>query len=569
MARRLSALFFTVSVLAACQCGGPIAGDDAGLGGGSAGGGPATGGGPTTDGGSTDDAGAGGGSVSTNDGGCGIAGALCQSNGACCSNQCRNGLCVDTTFCRAAGETCASPKDCCTSRCESGRCAAAQCVDVGQPCTDGAECCTRNCAASTCASPPGSTFQCKVQGQGCTANTECCSTLCQGGSCAPAYFCQANGDSCGRNSDCCGNACSVNDGGAGFCQFITGGGSGGWLQDGNPCPMGGENCASRTCVDVGTGAAVCVPATGCRTTSNFCSSTSACCGGAPNVPGTVTCDATTSRCALPTGCLPPGTVCGNARLPDGGIYDVNANVDCCTGTTPPVDASGALCRIDTTGVPRCFGGKSSQCPTGYTGTAPCCIGPGEACQFKDQCCNGAPCLPRSDGGAGFVCATGNACVPLGGFCGADGGASPCCPGTQCLGTELGSICLLPSTTTTDGGTNDAGAPSCKPNDQSCRASAECCSGTCAVGADGGLVCRASSTCSVSGGPCTASADCCTGLSCVIPGGSSSGSCQASSCQSAGQTCSSSLACCSGLQCLSSTGQPCGATGTCTCNVIIN
>jgi 3-oxoacyl-[acyl-carrier protein] reductase len=33
-------------------------------------------------------------------------------------------------------------------------------------------------------------------------------------------------------------------------------------------------------------------------------------------------------------------------------------------------------------------GASTQCPTGYTGQAPCCIQVGNPCQFSDQCCDG-------------------------------------------------------------------------------------------------------------------------------------------------------------------------------------
>jgi hypothetical protein len=384
------------------------------------------------------------------------------------------------------------------------------------------------------------------------------------GACAPAYNCQANGDVCSKDADCCGNACSVNDGGAGYCMFVRGGASGGCLQDGNPCPNGGENCCSRTCVDLGSGAPVCAPATGCRVTGNFCLATSNCCGGAPNPNGTVTCDSSTSRCNLGISCEPPGIICGNAKLADGGTLSINAPVDCCTGITPPVDTMN-LCKLDSSGIPRCFGGKSGQCPTGYTGKSPCCIQAGNLCQFKDQCCNGLPCLPNPDGGAGFYCTVTSNCLPLGASCNPNlDGGSGCCSGSMCAATgELSYACQLPS----DGGTADGGG--CKPNGSACTASSQCCSSICTSTDGGPATCQTPSSCQQQGGTCTASSDCCSGLACNIPSGSTTGTCQTSSCQNSGQTCSASLSCCSGLLCLDSNGNACGSTGSCTCMVVIN
>jgi hypothetical protein len=64
--------------------------------------------------------------------------------------------------------------------------------------------------------------------------------------------------------------------------------------------------------------------------------------------------------------------------------------------------------------------------------------------------------------------------------------------------------------------------------------------------------------------CTASSDCCAGLGCIVPSGSTSGTCQAASCPSAGQACTSGAGCCAGLSCEDGAGNTCGATGACTC-----
>jgi hypothetical protein len=518
--------------------------------------------------GNGDDGGADGGTTGGDAGeGCFPVGQLCTASSECCSLECGlNGLCVQGSFCKNAGNSCSASTECCSNQCTNGTCSSDLCQDVGDTCATGDECCTRNCASGQCAQIPGNTQTCKVVGQACTAGTECCSTLCRNGVCEKAYSCQANFDVCSKNAECCGNSCSVNDGGSGFCQFVSGGASGGCLQDGNPCPMGGENCCSRTCVDLGSGAPVCAPAGGCQVTGNFCTATGYCCGGTPNPNGSVTCDPTTSRCTLGISCEPPGVICGNAKLPDGGTLDVNAPVSCCTGTIPTVDTMN-LCKLDSSGIPRCYGGKSTQCPTGYTGKEPCCIQAGDHCQFKDQCCNGAPCLPNPDGGAGFVCGAGSTCLPLGATClpGADAGNQVCCLGSVCGASgEFGHVCQLPS----DGGTGGGTDGGCKPNDTTCASSGECCSGTCASLDGGAAVCITPSTCQQQNDVCTSSADCCSGLACSIPSGSTSGTCQPSSCQQSGQTCSTSQPCCSGLACTDSSGNTCGATGSCTCKVII-
>jgi hypothetical protein len=436
-----------------------------------------------------------------------------------------------------SGNACTSSAECCTNLCIAGFCSANQCLGLGQTCTGNTECCTHSCVGTVCAAG-GNGGSCGVTGTTCTMDSQCCSTNCQGGFCEAAYFCQANGDVCGSDKDCCGNACSVEDGGPGDCITVNGGGGGGCTQDGNPC-TGGSGCCSRICSDPGTGSDVCLPATGCRLTGDWCVDSPECCGY--GVSGNVQC--TNGRCDNGTSCNGTGNICGAPVLPDGG--KVNASQNCCDGMK-------SVCKLDSSGIPRCFGGGTSQCPTGYTGVAPCCIASGQTCQFKDQCCGSSPCLPNPDGGQDLVCAPPLTCVAVGGGCTnfSDGGTD-CCSGTVC---GSGGACQVPIT---DGG-------SCQPNGTTCSASSMCCSMICAMG-DGGLVCTPPPTCSPQGNVCTSTTDCCSGLTCNIPAGMTSGTCDISVCIGIGQTCSlTNSNCCTGLFCLDQTGGGCDVTGSCTC-----
>jgi hypothetical protein len=282
------------------------------------------------------------------------------------------------------------------------------------------------------------------------------------------------------------------------------------------------------------------------------------------------------RCSNGTACNPEGNICGAPVLPDGG--SINAAQDCC-------DGQKQVCKLDSSGIPRCFGGGSADCAAGYDGTAGCCIDEGQSCQFSDQCCGGVPCVPNPDAEAGgFVCAAANTCLGLGSNCMlADGGpdTNACCAGSVC-GTsgELGFACQLAQPPPdggvrdggtgdggTDGGTTDAGV--CSGNGAACASAATCCSGICGTGLDGGLQCLAPQACQPQDQSCTATSDCCSGLSCNIDPATSSGTCQPATCPGAGQTCSPNNPCCTGLACLDGTYATCDGTSACSCTVIIN
>ncbi len=494
-------------------------------------------------------------------------GSQCLPQGAPCSRDpgaqcCATGVCGEDNrcpepnqLCRSAGEACALGGDCCTNICEGGKCASNACRDVGQSCTGAEQCCTKTCTNGTCGDIPGSTSACKVLGQACGGDADCCSTNCQAGVCVRAYSCKAYGDVCQTNTECCGNACSASAGGVGRCEFVTGGGGGGCRQDGNPC-SDGSTCCSRTCVDLGYGATVCQPVGGCKLTGNFCTSNDSCCGGGVNPNGSVMCSG--GRCDNGQACNGVGNICGAGRLPDGGVTDINASQNCC-------DGKKEVCKVDSSGVPRCFGGGSNQCPTGYTGEAPCCINDGATCQFSDQCCGGALCLPA---GNGTLTCQRPTCAPVGAPC-EPGAGSTCCAGTECLATgEIGFACQTrPPPTSTDGGTGtpDAG-PVCRANEASCTSPSQCCSGICTGG-----VCKAPALCQPQGGACTSGTDCCQGLLCDVPSGSTTGTCQpGATCSASGQACSTTTPCCSGLACEGSvSGNACNGTEPCLCTIILN
>lgn len=528
-----------------------------------------------TDAGSTEDAGSDSG-VDLPDGGpgseCVDVGAACSrdTGAACCTGICSaDGTCpAPSEQCTPAGSACTSGIQCCTQSCLGGTCSTQQCLDVGGTCANAEECCTKICGGDgKCAPLPAGTTSCKVPGQACGANGDCCSTNCQGGICKPAYSCQANDDICLKNEDCCGGVCSQNSTGTpGRCVAVGGSGGGNCVQDGNPC-TGGSTCCSRVCVDLGYGATVCQPVNGCRPTGDYCAADGVCCGG-EKVSNAVDCRE--NRCDKPNGCNPVGNICGSGMLPDGGIIDVNAREACC-------DGQKAVCKVDSAGVPRCFGGCPSgqcpaSCPSGYTGEAGCCIPQDSTCQFSDQCCNGNRCLPGANGA--FTCQPAPTCDPVGTVC--DPAASGCCAGTACRAIdELTYVCRPTGTSPgggTDGGTGgvDAGTggadagPICRPNGQTCSSGAGCCSGICTGG-----TCQAPQACQPQASACTSASDCCTGLGCRIPGGASVGTCEpGSTCSAGGQACSPNSPCCFGLSCETSMGAACDGTQPCTCAVII-
>ncbi|HEU4383216.1 MAG TPA: hypothetical protein VFR85_06885 [Anaeromyxobacteraceae bacterium] len=442
---------------------------------------------------------------------------------------------------------------------------------------------------------PG-TGSCKTLGETCALGAECCSTNCQGGHCVAAYSCQAYGDICSANVDCCSAVCEKPAGSAvGRCQQTGGsGGTSNCNQDGVPCPSGPTNCCTNVCLDLGSGVPVCAVASGCRVTGDTCSATSQCCGAPGNGENfSVTCEnAPSGRCDNGNACNGVGTICGKAYSttpPYVIIFQVNTNNNCCAGK----DA----CHLDSAGIPRCFGGCSTQsctgpgdCPHGYTGEPGCCIPAGEQCQFGDQCCDDNPCVPD---GSGVLRCTAPTCTPLGSPCTA---TSTCCEGTCRLLEGIGPVCALPppGTCTANGQGCSSGSqccsnycsgtpatcqtpPACTANGQGCTSGSQCCTGYC-----DNNTCGPPPTCAPSGGSCTTT-PCCAGLTCTgtpltcqtaclangNPCTSGSQCCstvctaglcaEPQACQPQGGTCTATADCCTGFSCVIPVGQ---SSGTC-------
>jgi len=181
------------------------------------------------------------------------------------------------------------------------------------------------------------------------------------------------------------------------------------------------------------------------------------------------------QCGQPSGggtCDPEGDVCGLRVGTDtcGG----NAREACCDCMPPKYNC----CKLDKAGVPRCYGGSTSTCPNGYDGSPGCCIAAGQQCTFSAECCNGAPCVPDSNG----VLRCGTQCSNTTGVCTAD---VDCCAGLKCTvppGATSGTCGAAPPPP------GDMGS-SCSYVGQTCSASQPCCNGTCSNSA--GAPCGAS------------------------------------------------------------------------------
>jgi len=200
-----------------------------------------------------------------------------------------------------------------------------------------------------------------------------------------------------------------------------------------------------------------------------------------------------------------------------------------------------------------------------------CRPTGEVCAADSDCC-GAEGNP--DGTVSQItcskvgnnplgrCDNGNACTPAGGICRLQTNScnanANCCSGNvlqkdTCKLDNLGiPRCLAAQIDCTD--------PSVYVG-MDCATSADCCGLPCTPSTSGEfptLTCGGDA-CVASGGACTNAADCCSALPCVIPPGSTQGTCgdNPGSCAEYGQQCTTSTDCCSGLACDSTTGT-CGA-----------
>jgi hypothetical protein len=494
-------------------------------------------------------------------------GVTCNANEPCCSGVCDTGTnkCKPNNgFCLGTDKHCTSGSECCSRTCDSqtAKCSNQICGYIGTSCFDPTQCCSGHCTGTALSSgyceaiPPGSTgFTCKTLGESCAVGTDCCSTNCQGNRCVEASVCNAYGDICTVGTDCCSGLCDTSAGVPGRCNDAPGG----CVQSGNPCDNA-SNCCTRLCEDPGTGVKVCALPGGCRMTGEYCDTTAACCNINNQIPSSqwVQCTTGDNRCDNGGSCNPPGNICGA-----GGA---NASQNCCAGKKD-------VCKADANGIWRCFGGPPGSCnDAGCTGPCPvgwdpndpaCCIptgtGPESICQFRDQCCGFAPCVPDATGVLHCTEPT-TSCLPAGSRC--TGSGTACCSPYGCtnLGTELGYRCADP-------GPNP---PGCTPNAGTCSVSGDCCDGFCVNNAcalclpDGNNTCTAdaqccngicsngtcTSQCLPSGARCTAGSGtpCCSPYGCANLGTELGYRCAdtSGSCGVGGSACSGNTQCCSGL-----------------------
>ncbi len=364
---------------------------------------------------------------------CVASGASCKASGDCCSGLCENLVCA-APKCKGIGETCAVAGDCCNLNCSGGKCASVACVADKAPCTVGGNpCCSTKCEASLSeaggyrCTPLNPT--CKTAGNPCTGSGECCSSFCKNNICAaPAIisYCNQTGDICYKDAECCTGVCTGASGAKpGTCAAITVS----CKVDGTVCQGCGTDCCSTFCAPYGAaGATICQPASGCHVEGDLCQKDSDCCGGDVTqygkVPGAglIKCVPDPKypqigTCSKPNpGNCPSGLSC-NACVPEGdvchykGVGGCSSNAtrnDCCDAT-----GNKGMCKLDTLGIPRCYGLAA-------------CVPAGGDCASAADCCNTIPCVPDASGH--LKCAS-VSCVPQGGTCTT---TQDCCTGMPCL-----------------------------------------------------------------------------------------------------------------------------------------
>lgn len=418
---------------------------------------------------------------------CGVFGQSCTNNSTCCSGVCDSAksTCTQPKSCSPTGSSCTVGTDCCGLACIGGLCGAA-CVSDGQACTSNGACCSGTCTSNVCASlNPGG---CKTGGNSCGVNSDCCSGLCSAGkTCSTASsFCSQTNDVCAKSTDCCSQNCVIASGKTlGTCQANATSGSGGCTVAGTLC-SGCGSCCSALCLSYAGGpTSVCQVASGCHVTGDLCTKTSDCCGapgtglpGAGQVYCNIPAGAKVGTCHKPTGCNPEGAVCHYT----GPILACgNSRNDCCGA---PGSAGSGVCKLDTEGIPRCYGLTS-------------CVMAGGFCADSADCCNSAACVPDASGA--LKCGA-SSCSPTGGACTVAGDC--CVAGNTCVvaAGSVQGVCTAPTPPPpVDGGATDGGTPSdmglCALYGQGCSVGGTpCCNGVpCSQAGGLGTSCRAGDT----------------------------------------------------------------------------
>ena len=403
------------------------------------------------------------------------------------------------------------------------------CATLGSACALGGDCCTGVCAGGVCNLPA-----CTSDGEACAADAACCSGVCAAGSCAPLNTtCKTLNNACAADAECCSGLCS-----------------------------GGKCQVSSFCGQVG----------------DICDQGTDCCGGICNLAG----DAGLGHGT----CGPPPSGSANCTLTDGML---------CAGVGVTDDA----------GTPTCGGACCSRlcAPYGPTGVLVCqpasgCHVVGDLCTKDGDCCGSAG-LPGGSGNPVTcditppalvgVCRNPQGCKPDGNVCKLStmscNASCDCCSGN----CNTKDTCKLDSV-----GVPRCAAEACVGPGEACATSANCCNNLPCVPnpADGGtppFICYQSG-CVPACGPCAIDADCCVGSSCVVPIGSTKGTCgpcgpvldggapdsglpdsglpdSGPICALYGQQCTTSADCCNDIPCNSANG-PCNGQTGCTCHQIL-
>jgi hypothetical protein len=284
----------------------------------------------------------------------------------------------------------------------------------------------------------------------------------------------------------------------------------------------------------------------CRLVGQSCGNSTECCTKTCNKPGNVA----VGECAPPPdggSCIAAGLTCDNST-------------DCCTNSCVSGKCSTAQCKADSPTAEACASNEqccSGKCDIGGTGkcvpigvpsldggTAGACRTEGNPCGTNSDCCS-AQC------GANKRCTNLSYCQQNGDVCAND---FECCGGSC---DKIGSATL--------GRCSTVGNSNCAPSGTICTGSGcdnKCCSLSCGpLGTTGLTICQPPSGCKPQEELCAKSADCCGGpgrptgiapngqvndpVECVVESGDSLGRCRYDQCLRPGTVCKAEEGACGG------------------------
>ncbi len=308
------------------------------------------------------------------------------------------------------------------------------------------------------------------------------------GSLLDGQACLFTGQTCASAAECCSKSCQKAAGAAtGMCGTSADGGGGACLAANADCTSSTE-CCTKSCVGGKCSATLCKADS---PVAENCTTNEECCSGQCDTGGTGKCTAIAGGT-----CRTEGNPC-------------TTNTECC----------------------------SKQCDSsGHCNNVSYCTQTGDVCANDFECCGGS--CSKTGGAALGRCATiGNApCAPAGSICDGLGCSNKCCS-LSCgpLGTSGVNVCQPPS--------------GCKPQNELCSSSGDCCGGP------GQLTGQLPN-----GKPADEKA-------CVIAGGDTLGRCESVQCLRPGDVCKAPTGACGGTSnnCCESLLPDGGLTPTGWCN----